>query len=52
MTAALTFIENIFMFLGSQASGHQALSAFLREQIRHYQALPGKIRHSQAESGA
>ena len=41
-------MENKFMFLGSQASGHQALSAFLREPN---QALPGTFRQYQAESG-
>ena len=40
--------ENKFMFLGSQASGHQALSAFLKEET---QALSGTVRHFQAKSG-
>ena len=40
-----------FMFLGSQASGHQALSALLKEQktdtIRHSQAKSGIFRQNQ-----
>ena len=36
-----SLVENTFVFLGSQASGHQALSAFLREQS---QAKSGTFR--------